>query len=96
MLQMLNRYETDIANVESVQSFVDMKWLQNEISRISTNLIQNLKIKIISILVFNWYFFEICQLCIESYLIDIELILNHILSVSCINFSISPTLANNY
>ncbi len=73
-----------------------MKRLQNEISRISTNLIRNLKIKIILISVLNWYFFENNQLCIESYLIDIESISNHILSVSCIDFSISPILANNH
>ncbi len=40
---MLNRYKTDIMNVESVSSFVDMKRLQNEKSGISTDLIQNLK-----------------------------------------------------
>ncbi len=65
--------------------FVDMKRLQNEISLISTNLIRNLKIKIISISVLNRYFFENRQLCIES-------ISNRILSVSCIDFSISPIL----
>jgi hypothetical protein len=58
---MLNWYKTDITNVESVKSFVDMKWLQNEISQISTNLIQNLKIKIISISVSNWYFLRIAS-----------------------------------
>jgi hypothetical protein len=41
--------------------FVKMKRLQNEISRISANLIQNLKIKIISISVLNWYFLSIAS-----------------------------------
>jgi hypothetical protein len=70
-----------------------MKQLQNEISQISTDLIQNLKIKIISISILDQHFFENRQLCIKLYLIDIELISNHILSVSCINFSLSPILA---
>jgi hypothetical protein len=53
-----------------------MKWLQNEISQISTNLIQNLKIKIMLISVLNWYFFENFHFHIKLNLIDIELILN--------------------
>jgi len=68
--------------------FVDMKRLQNETSRISTDLIRNLKIKIISISVFYWYFFEIFKFHIESYLIDIKSKSN--LIVFCLNFSISP------
>ncbi len=67
--------------------FVNMKLLQNETSHICTDLIQNLKIKIISISVLNRYFFE--NFHIESNLIDIESISNRILSVSCLYFSIS-------
>jgi hypothetical protein len=52
--------------------FVNMKRLQNEKFQISTDLIWNLKIKIISLSVLNWYFFENHQLCILSYLIEIE------------------------
>ena len=65
-----------------------MKQLQNEISRISTDLIQHLKIKIISISVLNQYFFENFNFQIELNLIDIE----SILIVFCIDFSISPIL----
>jgi hypothetical protein len=70
-----------------------MKRLQNEISQISTNLIQNLKIKIISIMVLNRYFFENFHFHIESNCIDIELKSNQISSVFCIDFSILPILA---
>ncbi len=52
--------------------FVDMKWLQNETSQISTDLIRNLKIKIILILVLNWYFFENFHFHIELNLINTE------------------------
>jgi hypothetical protein len=67
-----------------------MKRLQNEISQISTDLTQNFKIRIISISVLYRYFFEIFLFHFESNLIDIELIMNQILSFFCINFSISP------
>ena len=53
-----------------------MKRLQKEISQIRTNLIQNLKIKIISISVLNQYFFENFHFHVESNLIDIESISN--------------------
>jgi hypothetical protein len=56
-----------------------MKWLQNEISRISTDLTQNLKIRIISISVLYQYFFEIFHFHIKWNLI-----------IFCIDFSISP------
>ena len=49
--------------------FVDKKLLQNETSQISTDLIQNLKIKIISLSVLKQYFFENCHFHIISYLI---------------------------
>ncbi len=49
--------------------FVDMKWLQNETSWINTDLIRNLKIKIISISVLNWYFFKNFHFHIKSNLI---------------------------
>jgi hypothetical protein len=44
-----------------------MKRLQNKIPQISTNLIQNLKIKILSKLALKSAFFENHQLCIEAY-----------------------------
>ncbi len=94
-----------VVNLESVNK-LDLTWKQsflilrmlNQLKSNITNVESvekrywNLKIKMISISVLNQYFFKKCQLCIESYLIDIELISNHILSVSCIDFSISPIL----
>jgi len=62
-----------------------MKWLQNKKSKISTDLIRNLKIKIILLSVLNQYFFENCHFHIES-------ISNRILSVSCTDFSILPMI----
>ncbi len=64
--------------------FVDMKQLQNKKSQISTDLIQNLKIKIISLSVLNLYFFHNCHFHIVSS------ILNCTSSFSCTDFSISP------
>jgi hypothetical protein len=72
--------------------FVDKKLLQNETSQISTDLIQNLKIKIISISVLNLYFFENFHFHIESNLIDIKLISNQILSFFVSNFPSHPSL----
>jgi hypothetical protein len=52
-----------------------MKQLQNEISQISTDLIRNLKIKIISISVLNQYFFENFHFHIKLNLINTKLYL---------------------
>jgi hypothetical protein len=70
-----------------------MKRLQNEISRISTDLTQNLKIRIISISVLYQYFFEIFHFHIESNQIEsyrYQIDTKSNLIVFCINFSISP------
>ncbi len=65
--------------------FVNMKLLQNHTSWISTDLIQNVKIQIISKSVLNRYFLRIF-ISISNWIL---LISNHILSVSCLDFSIS-------
>ncbi len=67
-----------------------MKQLQNEISQISTDLTQNLKIRIISIL--YRYFFEIFHFHIKLNLIDIESISNQILSFFVSIFPSRPSL----
>jgi hypothetical protein len=69
-----------------------MKWLQNNISRISDDLTRNLKIRIISISVLYRYFFEIFHFHIKLNLIDIKLILNQILSFIVSIFPSLPSL----
>jgi hypothetical protein len=66
--------------------FVNMKQLQNEKSRISTDLIRNLKIKI-SLSVLNRYCFKNSHFHIISYLI---ISISNGILFSCTNFSISP------